>query len=78
VTLVTPNLTPDPETGRIAKWSEDAFVARFRAGKLIPQSDMPWQLYAKITDDDLRAIYRYLHSLAPVKRDTGQSVRRTN
>jgi mono/diheme cytochrome c family protein len=77
VTLVTPNLTPDPQTGRMAKWSEEAFVARFRAGKTYPESDMPWSFYAKMTDDDLRAIYRYLHSLAPVRKDTGQSVRRT-
>jgi hypothetical protein len=77
VTLVTPNLTPDPETGRITKWSEDDFVARFRAGELFRESDMPWTLYARMTDDDLRAIYRYLHSLAPVKNDTGASVRKS-
>ncbi|MGH8265574.1 MAG: c-type cytochrome [Steroidobacteraceae bacterium] len=77
VTLVTPNLTPDPGTGRIAKWSEEVFVARFRAGKVHPESDMPWSFYARMTDDDLRAIYRYLHSLAPVRKDTGESVRRT-
>jgi hypothetical protein len=76
ITLVTPNLTPDPETGRIAKWSEDTFVLRFRAGRTIPASDMPWAFYARMTDDDLRAVYRYLHSLAPVKKDTGESVRR--
>ena len=76
VVLVTPNLTPDPETGRIAKWTEDVFVARFRAGKLIPQSDMPWAFYGRMTDDDLRAVFRYLHSLAPVKNDTGASVRK--
>ncbi len=77
VTLVTPNLTPDPETGRIAKWTEDTFVARFRAGKTIAASDMPWAFYARMTDDDLRAVYLYLHSLAPVKKDTGATVRRT-
>jgi hypothetical protein len=38
---------------------------------------MPWTLYARMTDDDLRAIYRYLHSLAPVKNDTGASVRKS-
>ncbi|HZF16345.1 MAG TPA: c-type cytochrome [Steroidobacteraceae bacterium] len=76
VTLVTPNLTPDPDTGRIARWSEDDFVQRFRAGKLVPESDMPWALFAHMTDDDLRAVYRYLRSLAPVRNDTGESVRR--
>lgn len=77
VTLVTPNLTPDPETGRITTWSEDNFVARFRAGTIFRESDMPWTLYARMSDDDLRAIYRYLHSLAPVRNDTGASVRKT-
>ena len=30
VFVVSPNLTPDPEAGHIAKWSEDDFVKRFR------------------------------------------------
>jgi hypothetical protein len=29
-----------------------------------------------MTDDDLRAIYRYLHSLPPVERETGPSLRK--
>ena len=28
-----PNLTPDPQTGHITAWTEDQFVARFRAGR---------------------------------------------
>ncbi|HMA43118.1 MAG TPA: c-type cytochrome [Gemmatimonadales bacterium] len=73
---VPPNLTPDPRTGRIAAWSEDQFVARFRQGKLIPQSPMPWGAFSRMTDDDLRAIYRYLRTVPPVVRDAGPSLRR--
>lgn len=74
---VAPNLTPDPKTGRIAAWSEDQFVARFRQGKLIPQSPMPWNAFARMTDDDLRAVYRYLRSVPAVEHETGASLRRS-
>ena len=66
-----PNLTSDPKTGRLGTLTEDAFIARFRMGRLIDGSPMPWPAFAKMTDDDLRAIYRYLKSLPPVERDTG-------
>jgi mono/diheme cytochrome c family protein len=69
--LVTPNITPDPETGVAARWSEDQFLARFRQGPVIEETIMPWGGYARMTDDDLRAIYRYLRSLPPVRNATG-------
>jgi hypothetical protein len=64
--FVTPNLTPDPKTGHIYAWSEDAFVARFKAG-VATGSPMPWQTFSRMTDDDLRALYRYLRSLPPAR-----------
>ena len=66
-----PNLTRHETTGRLATLTEDAFLARFRMGRLIPGSPMPWQDYRNMSDDDLRAIYRYLATLPPVERDTG-------
>ena len=36
---------------------------------------MPWNAFAGMTDDDLRAIYQYLRSVPPVERDPGASVR---
>jgi mono/diheme cytochrome c family protein len=66
-----PNLTSDPKTGRTAYFSEDAFVARMRAGRTLPGSPMPWAQFAKLDVDDLRAVYRYLRTVPPVENDTG-------
>ena len=66
-----PNLTPGPKTGRSAIFTEDQFVARFRAGRVIPGSPMPWQAFRRMTDDDIRAIYRFLRTLPPVENDVG-------
>jgi mono/diheme cytochrome c family protein len=74
--VVPPNLTPDPKTGRIAAWTEDQFVARFRQGPLIPGTAMPWNAFGRMTDDDLRSIYRYLRTVTPVEHDPGPSLRR--
>jgi mono/diheme cytochrome c family protein len=66
-----PNITSDPETGRLGKMNEDQFVARFRQGRVIPGSPMPWQSFSRLNEEDLRAIYRYLKSVPSVKRDNG-------
>lgn len=73
--IAAPNLTPDKETGRMAGWSEEEFIQRFKAGRLVKGSVMPWENFAQMTEDDKRSIYRYLTSLAPVKRDVGPSRR---
>jgi mono/diheme cytochrome c family protein len=69
-----PNITRDPETGRLGKMTEDQFVARFRQGRLIPGSPMPWQAFSRMSEEDLRAIYRYLETVPAVKRDNGPVV----
>jgi mono/diheme cytochrome c family protein len=66
-----PNLTPDAATGHLLAWSEDQFLARFRAGPAYPGSHMPWNAFARMSDDDVRSIYRYLNSLDPVNNATG-------
>lgn len=64
------NLTPDPATGL---WSEEVFIRSMRSGRhqgsgqgrpILPP--MPWRPLAEATDEDLRAIYAFLHSLPPV------------
>lgn len=77
IEIVAPNLTPDPETGWITAWTEDEFVARLRAGRTVHGSKMPWESYANMTEDDGRAIYRYLRTLPPVVNDLGPTVRKT-
>jgi len=65
------NLTPDP-TG-IAKWSEADFLQAIHAG-VTPNGDhlhpfMPWQQNRRMTDDDLRAIYRFLRTVPPIHNE---------
>jgi len=69
-----PNITSDPQTGRLGQMTEDQFVARFRQGRLIPRSPMPWQAFSRLAEGDLRAIYRYLKSVPPVENDVGPPV----
>ena len=69
-----PNITADPTTGRLGKMSEDQFVARFRQGRVIPGSPMPWQAFARLDEGDLRSIYQYLKSVPPATRDNGPPV----
>jgi hypothetical protein len=67
----TANLTPDKETG-IGEWTSDQFLATLRTGRHLGKGrpilpPMPAAVYAKMTDDDLRSVFAYLQSLAPVK-----------
>jgi len=64
--FITPNLTPD-STSRIFGWSQKNFLDRFRMGKLIKTSPMPWNSFKRMNDNDIKAIYNFLHSLKPVK-----------
>ena len=73
--FVTPNLTPDPTTGHIYSWSEDDFVARFRKGRILPAALMPWGAFSRMTEDDLRSIYRYLRSVPPAVNQVGEVYR---
>ncbi|HAN65362.1 MAG TPA: diheme cytochrome c-553 [Chitinophagaceae bacterium] len=66
------NLTPD-DTG-IGNWSEEHFSNALRKGyfKGLPGGrlllpPMPWQMYAQMHDEDVRAIFAYLKSIKPVR-----------
>jgi mono/diheme cytochrome c family protein len=64
------NITPDSATG-IGRWSEADFIRTMRTG-VNPSGDtlnpiMPWRTMRRMTDDDLRAIYRYLRTLSPIE-----------
>ena len=66
------NLTSDSATG-VGAWGEETFIKTLRTGKHLGQDDgrpilppMPWYNLARMKDEDLRAIYAYLKSTAPV------------
>jgi mono/diheme cytochrome c family protein len=69
-TLVSPNLTPDLDTGTGA-WSDDEFVNAVQSGKgrgdelLYPA--MPYTYYTKVSREDVLAIRAYLDTLEPVR-----------
>jgi mono/diheme cytochrome c family protein len=72
------NLTPDDLTG-IGIWTEEMFITTIRTGKhwgvsrpILPP--MPWFNYAKMKDEDLRAVYAYLRTLKPVKNQVPDAI----
>lgn len=72
--FVSPNLTPDKETGRITYWPQDAFIKRFQAGRVIAGSPMPWGAFSRMNEQDLAAIYKFLRTLEPVRSQTPAGV----
>ncbi|MHA4844181.1 c-type cytochrome [Flavitalea antarctica] len=63
--ITSPNLTPH-KTGRINGWSQSQFIERFRKGRVIKESHMPWEPFSNLKEDDLKAIYKYLQTLRPI------------
>jgi hypothetical protein len=64
------NLTPDKNTG-LGIWDEKMFIQAIRTGKHWGQGrpimpPMPWQGYARMTDEDLKAVFAYLRSVPAV------------
>jgi hypothetical protein len=76
-TVYAANLTPDKETG-LGSWTEENFVKAMRTGKhmggtgrvILPP--MPWPSMARMTDEDLKAVFAYLRTLPPVKNAVPQ------
>lgn len=74
----TANLTSDKETG-LGTWNEEMFIATMRTGRhqgrgraILPP--MPWFSLNAATDDDLRSIFAYLHSLPPFVNHVPQPI----
>lgn len=68
------NITPDSATG-IGAWTEGAFVSKFRNNSSDATLNtrpgrqntfMPWSMYGKMTDEDLKAIYAFLRTVKPI------------
>jgi mono/diheme cytochrome c family protein len=68
--LVTPNITPDKETGA-GNWTDDMLARAIREGighdgrALFPL--MPYRSYSHLSDEDLASVIVYLRSITPVK-----------
>lgn len=68
--LHTTNITPDPDSG-IGRWSEAAFTRAMREGvdregrHLYPA--FPYEYFARLTDDDIRALYAFAMTREPVR-----------
>jgi mono/diheme cytochrome c family protein len=71
-TLISPNITPDPDTG-IGTWTDDEFDTAVRLGRtrngahLYPA--MPYPYYTKMSRDDIEAIRAYLNTVTAVHND---------
>jgi mono/diheme cytochrome c family protein len=70
-TFITPNITPDPETG-IGLWNEENFWQALHDGKARDGSPLypafPYTEYTKIMREDSDGIFAYLQSLPPVQQ----------
>lgn len=73
------NISSDEETG-IGGWDDETFVSLFKAHsdsatlntQLNPgdfNSIMPWTMYGRMTDEDLKAIFAYLKTVPPIKNE---------
>ena len=72
------NLTPDEVTG-IGIWNEALFIKTLRTGRhwgtsrpILPP--MPWENLAKMTDEDLKAMYAYLRSIPPIRNQVPDAI----
>jgi mono/diheme cytochrome c family protein len=74
--VVGPNITPDRDTG-IGKWTEGQIIAALRYGTrpdgTIVGAPMPIAAYRDISDSDLAAIAKYLHSIRPVRHPVART-----
>jgi cytochrome c553 len=74
VWFMTPNLTPQKGSGLLKFPDRATFIARFRnGGRHYPGSPMPWESFARMSDEDIGALYEYLHSLPASPGPTGEA-----
>ena len=68
--IYSTNITPDPETG-IGTWSEAAFARAMHEGVARDGSLLfpafPYDHFTKLSDDDVKALYAYFMTRAPVR-----------
>jgi hypothetical protein len=66
------NLTPQEGSALLTFPDRERFIARFQRGeRQYAGSAMPWEAFARMTTEDLGAIYEFLHSLPPSDGPSG-------
>jgi mono/diheme cytochrome c family protein len=69
----TPNITPKAGSALMKFPDRDTFIARFqKGGRQHAGSPMPWEAFARMTREDIGAVYEYLHSLPPLDGPAGE------
>ena len=69
----TPNITPQKGSALMKFPDRATFVARFKVGgRQHPGTPMPWEAYARMSGDDVGALYEFLRSLPPSDGATGE------
>jgi mono/diheme cytochrome c family protein len=70
----TPNLTPMKGSGLMKFPDRATFIARFKnGGRHYPGSPMPWESFARMSENDIGALYEFLHSLTPAPGPAGEA-----
>ena len=69
----TPNITPTAGSALTKFPDRETFIARFqRGGRQYAGSPMPWEAFARMTTEDIAALYEFLHSLEPQAGPSGE------
>jgi len=70
--IITPNITPDEETG-IGRWSADDFWRALHEGRRRDGSHMypafPYTHFTRMPREDVNALYAYMRTIPPVEAD---------
>lgn len=72
---VSTNITPDPSG--ISYYDETLFLEMMRTGQVKARKlnpTMPWSLYGKMSDDDLKALFAYLRTVPAVSHRVDNTV----
>lgn len=74
--IYSTNISPDPDTG-IGNWSEDAFRRALHEGVSRSGSHLypvfPYDHFTLVSGEDVKAIYAYLMTRAPVRAEPAQN-----
>jgi mono/diheme cytochrome c family protein len=70
----SPNITPHPNSALSKFPTLEDWKKRFRMGRAVPQSPMDWGPFSRMSDEDLEALYLFLHSLDPIENDVTVTV----